>query len=387
MAPKSPAETTQTTKVDLPGWVEKASKSNYNFAKDIVDNPKNFQVYKGDRVAETSNMTTDAYKYLMNNVGAQDPLFKNAADIQARAATELDPIYAKAQGILSDVASSPFDPTSYLNPYTAEVENRAISNADRQLQQQLMAQSDKAKKAGAFGGTASSIERGVLAAEGARGIGDLSAELRRAGYDKATADMMADRAMKTTSANSMISGAATQGQGWLDSATGMLATAGERGKSVLADTSAMMAAGQNEQDQRQSLIDADMGKFYEKRDKNLDKLNILLSSLGMSPYGKTETVNKTATSESQGPDFATMGLGIAQMLMPLLSDRRDKKDIEHLYDDEETGVPIFAYRYKDQDEDTPLAIGPMAQDIEKKFPKAVIDVGGHKVVAPLGILA
>lgn len=387
MAPKAPAETRQVTEVDLPKWVERASKENYNFAKQIVDNPKNFKVYKGPRVADPSTMTTDAYDYLMRNVGAQDPLFKNAAAIQGRAATELDPLYAKAQGILSGVADSPWDPTSYLNPYTAEVEQRSIANAERSLDRSLMELGDKARKSGAFGGSASAVEKAVLASEGVRGIGDLSAELRRAGYDKATSDLIADREQKRATATDIMSGAATQGRGWLDSATGMLATAAERGKSVLGDVSAMFAAGDQEQAQRQALIDADMEKFGEKRDKQLDKLNVLLASLGMSPYGKTETTVKTGTSEQQGPDFATMGLGIAQMLLPMLSDRRDKKDIEFLHEDEETGIPIFSYRYKDAPEGSPKVVGPMAQDIKKKFPKAVVNVGGHEVVFPAGILA
>ena len=125
----SPAETTQISKVELPKWVEKASKSNYEYANKIANKP--MPLYKGQEVADPSSMTTAGYDYLMKNVGAQDPLFQNAAALQGRAATELDPIYDKAQGILSDVASAPFDPQPFLNPYIDEVENRAIANANR----------------------------------------------------------------------------------------------------------------------------------------------------------------------------------------------------------------------------------------------------------------
>lgn len=384
MSPRTPAETTQVSKVELPNWVEKASKSNYEFARKISNKP--MPIWKGDRVADQSNMTTDAFDYLMKNVGAQDPLFENAAALNSRAATELDPIYANAQGILSKVANDDsWDPSAYLNPYTGEVEQRAIANAERSLDQSIMQAGDKARKAGAFGGSASAIEKGVLAAEGARGIGDLSAELRRAGYDKATADMLADRAQKGEFANSMIAGANTQAGNWLNAASGFLDTAKGRGAQVAADTASMLSAGDKERAFRQQLIDAEMAKFYEKRDKPLERLNIRLAALGMSPYGKTETTTKTGTSESQGPDFATMGLGILQMLPALLSDRRDKKDIEELGEDPETGIPIYAYRYKDAPAGSPKIVGPMAQDIEKVAPHLVTEIGGHKVIK--GLLA
>jgi Chaperone of endosialidase len=81
-----------------------------------------------------------------------------------------------------------------------------------------------------------------------------------------------------------------------------------------------------------------------------------------------------------------MGLGIMKMLFGL-SDRRDKTDIEKLGKSEETGLPIYAYRYKGDPKNTPKVVGPMAQDIEKKYPEAVKEVGGHKIVTVPGLLA
>lgn len=383
MAAQQPSKTKQITQVKLPEWVERASEENYKFARDIASGP--MPVYGGPRIADQSNMTTDAYKYLMNNVGAQDPLYRNAAAMQGRV-NELDPIYGRAQGILSGIAKEDWDPQEYLNPYTAEVEKKAIANAQRDMQMSLMAQSDKAKRAGAFGGSASGVERGVLAAEGVRNIGDISAELRRAGYDKATADMMADREMRRMTAGDMMTGAQAQGQGWLDSASGMLDTAESRGEAVSRDFMSMLGAGAQEQQFRQSKLDSKIANFYERRDRPLERLNILLSSLGMSPYGKTENVTKTGTSEQPGPDFATMGLGLLQMLPALFSDRRDKTDIEKLGTDEDTGLPIYAYRYKKDPKNTPKIVGPMAQDVEERWPEAVSEIGGHKVIH-MGILA
>ena len=378
MTGASPAKTTQVTKEKLPGWVNRGARDNYDLAKKIAKRP--FEQWGGPNVADTSNMTTDSYKLLMSNVGAEDPLYENSAALLSRT-PELDTQYNKAYGIL-DKANGPWDPTGYLNPYTAEVEDRSISNAQRALNQQLMTQGDKARKAGAFGGSASGVERGVLAAEGARGIGDLSAELRRAGYDKATADMLADRAGMRDTAAGIISGAGAQQKGWLDTASGYLDTAEGRQKSVLSDVTAMQASGATEQAHRQALIDAEKAKWQERRDAPIENLNLRLAALGMSPYGKTETATKTGTSEEKGPDFATLGLGLLQFLPMLagLSDRRDKKDITELGVDPETGLKTYSYRFKDENENSPKTVGPMAQEVERKYPDMVAEVGGHKIV-------
>ena len=482
----SPATSEQDTKISLPKWVEQASKSNYEFAKHIAKKP--MPVYKGQEVADLSGMTQDAFKYRMGNIGAQDPLYENAADLSGRAATENDPVYDRARGVLDRAtgmagrigeldsiygqgqgmldsagamagriseldpryaeahgllrkSTGPWDPTEYLNPYTEEVENRAIANANRSVDRSLQTAGDRARKAGAFGGSGSAIEKGVLAAEGARGIGDLSAELRRAGYDKATADMLANREQMQKAAGGMITGAESQGRGWLDAAgrmteagmgkftgaekqgTGWLDSAGRmtdsansmitsadaqnknwldaaksyletasgRGAQVEADIAGMLAGGGIQEANTQKKLDAARAKFYEKRDRPLERLNIRLAALGMSPYGQREHTTATMTPADPGTDWASVILGGAKLGMGAfgLSDRRDKKDIQELGKDEKTGIPIYAYRYKDAKKGSPKVVGPMAQDIERVWPDAVREVGGHKVVRTevLGMLS
>lgn len=61
-----------------------------------------------------------------------------------------------------------------------------------------------------------------------------------------------------------------------------------------------------------------------------------------------------------------------------LSDRKDKKDVERL--GKKSGVPIYAYRYKDDAPNVPKTVGPMAQDVEKKWPGSTFGIGGHRVI-------
>ena len=65
----------------------------------------------------------------------------------------------------------------------------------------------------------------------------------------------------------------------------------------------------------------------------------------------------------------------------MLSDREDKTDIEKLGKDPETGLDSYAYRYKSDPKTYPKTVGPMAQDIEKRYPGAVRKIGGHRVIA------
>jgi hypothetical protein len=453
MGKSAPSHTTQTTEVKLPAWVEEASKSNYDLAKLVSGRP--LTQYQGPTVADQSNMTTRGYDLLNRNIGASDPLYEQAYRLQGRT-EELDPIYARARGYqdrgaaldsqyapaqqwakqaatgfggqydeanaLYRKAAGPFDPSSYMNPYRDEVERNAISNAERATTAQVMANADQARGAKAFGGSRDAITEGVLRAEGQRNIGDLSAKLRKEGYDTSVSNMFADRegmrssaagilsstgqeqrglldsagSLTSTLANrqrglydaasGLISGASTQGRGWLDAAAGINATAGARQDSLYKDIAGLLSSGMSEQGYRQSLIDADVSKFNEARNYPIEQLNMRLAALGMSPYGKTENTEKTGTAEKSGPDWATIGLGILK-LIPGLSDKRDKTDIKKLGKDSKAGLPLYAYRYKGDPKSYPKVVGPMAQDVEKKYPELVNEVGGRKVVTALGLLS
>ena len=68
--------------------------------------------------------------------------------------------------------------------------------------------------------------------------------------------------------------------------------------------------------------------------------------------------------------------GFAAAAPLMLSDRRLKTDIEKV-GKTNAGLPIYTYKYKG---DNKTQMGVMAQDVEKKTPKAVKEVGGFKAV-------
>jgi hypothetical protein len=63
-----------------------------------------------------------------------------------------------------------------------------------------------------------------------------------------------------------------------------------------------------------------------------------------------------------------------------LSDRSMKTDITKLGTDEGTGLPMYAYRYKGDKKSYPKVVGPMAQDVEKKYPHLVKKISGKRVI-------
>jgi hypothetical protein len=371
MGGSAPAHTTQTTEVKLPAWVDKASQSNYELAKSISGRP--LQQWGGPDVVAPSSMTNLGYRMLQRGAGSENPMYNRAAGMYGKAAGMFDEsrrLYEKSAG--------PFDPTKYLNPEIDNVESRSIDNATRALTGQLSAADDAALKSGAFGGSAAGVQRGILAAEGARGIGDLSAELRKSGYDTAVANMFTDRAgMRDAAAGITGTGGALTTAG-----SALTDTANARGAARIRDTGALLGAGSQEQAQRQAVLDAKKNRFLEKRDYPLEQLNTRLAALGMSPYGKTEKMEKTSTAEKQGMDFGSIFGGIMQFLPMLFgaSDRRDKTDIVKLGKSNKSEFPLYAYRYKDDPKSYPKIVGIMAQDVEKTRPDAVFEVGGHKVI-------
>jgi hypothetical protein len=397
----STTNTSQQQKVELPAWVDQASQENYQFAKDVAGRP--LQQYEGQRVADPSAMTNQGYGLIQSNVGAANPLidkatgaYDTAGAMYGKANNTLDtasPLYKQAADIYGKTAG-PLDINQYLNPYTQEVEQRAVGNANTALTQQMANNASSAEKAGAFGGSRFGVQQGVTQAEGARGIGDLTAQLRKAGIDFATTTALQDRAGIQAAAGGLLntaSGIGNQaagygnvGAGIGNTGAGYLNTAANKLAANQQDVTNLMTAGQQDQTQRQNVINADMQKFQEQWQYPTEQLNMRLAALGMSPYGKTTT--GTGTSSTETPtDWATVGLGGLKTLGGLfgsggllaMSDKNTKTDITKLTDGD---IPMYSYRYKGDPKSYPKVVGPMAQDIEKKYPSAIKKVGKYKTI-------
>jgi hypothetical protein len=369
---QSSGSSNQVSQVILPPWVDKAGQENVAEAGRIAALP--YQGYEGTVVPEFDQRTTDTLQWMLDNAGTYQSQYDDAGNA------------TRALMARGDVQAG--DLKKYMNPYTDEVERRAIANAERSgdlAQRKLEGQAAQAK---AFGGSRQAIQQAVQGAETTRGIGDLSAQIRERAYDAGTKAQQADWGRQFKNVDTGMALSKQQAE---------LAKAAQQG--LTSDYFQMLSGGKMLEDKQREQLEETYRKFAEKRDYPKEGLALRLSALGMTPYGRTEITNKNESSVSNskssgGMDFGGLlsgGIGLMSMLGGL-SDRTEKTNIEKIGKDPDTDLPVYAYDYKADVKGKKVAgpkrVGYMAQDVEKKYPSAVKKISGKRVIdfsqLPLG---
>jgi hypothetical protein len=351
----TPSTQTTVNKTELPAWVDAAGQENLNIANDLASRP--YEGFDGSLTAPQTALQQQANTNASNNANAFVPTMNDAVDATKAATT-----YTPNTFLTGDVSK-------YMNPYLDQVEARAVNNANTAFKNNLNTIGDTAISAGAFGGSRQGVAEGVAAAENARQIGDMSAQIRSDGFNTA-AGLMADDANRNLQGEQLKLGAAGQ--------LGDLANASN---TMSNQNSALLSAlGQSQQQTNQQQLQETYAKWKEQQDYPLQALNLRLAALGATPYGGTQS---QTTTGGGGGNTAMSAIGGVLGILPFLgglSDERDKTDIEELGTDPETGLKIYAYRYQGDPKNTPKVVGPMAQEVEKKFPGSVREIGGHKII-------
>jgi hypothetical protein len=193
--------------------------------------------------------------------------------------------------------------------------------------------------------------------------------------------------------------AALQGSQQRLQAAGQLgALAGQGQQSYLQGAMGAIQGQTLDQQQRQAQLDAARQYYTEQQQFPLQQLQIPLTALGMTPYGQTTTTTQSLPPSNglmQGLGAASAGVGIlgslfspaggggmlSGMLPALgLSDKNMKEDVTKVGKDKETGLDLYAYRYKGDPKTYPKVVGPMAQDVAEKYPDQVSRVGNRLAV-------
>lgn len=389
--------TTEHKEIRLPPWVEQASFENYERAKDVANRPyeanpydtvagfnKDFWLAR-DKVRELDDY--DSY-YGTAEKALQGLLKYNPADISMRSVTA---------PTMKDVNIQ-----QYMDPFIGQVEANAVRNMTNQGQIDQRRLAADATKSGGLGGSRQGIQQALQGAKTVQAIGDTSAKLRSDAFNQATSLAQQDLARQYQ--------AAVQTGNWQQAAEIQsrqddlqahgqtiaaskqmtdTATAGRQSK--MDQMAARLSFGQMMQEQAQRVRDKAASRWQKARDYPLEQLNILLASLGMSPYGHTEDSTSTTTGGGGGGGFGQAlgtGLGILKMFAGLAgaSDRDLKTNIELI--DDSGPLPIYAYDYKADVRAAKKAkrpmpmkrVGPMAQDLEKIAPGMVKRVGRRRVI-------
>jgi hypothetical protein len=166
-------------------------------------------------------------------------------------------------------------------------------------------------------------------------------------------------------------------------ALGMAPTIQNLGRTEMSDA---LTAGQILQGNEQNQINADMAKFYESANPEMQALQNYagfinpMASMGGTSAGSETGPSAFGTAVSGGLGNLFMnGLG----MLPIFSDRRLKENIKRI-GTADNGLPLYLYTYKGC---SIPRIGPMAQDVLEVMPEHVSQNCGHYMVDLGGVFA
>lgn len=411
MGSSAPKSQTVTQRTEIPAWLEDVTKENIARADAISNEP--YQAYPGQMLAGFAPEQEAAFNYAQQGVGQTAPVYGQAIN-QLTGQLYYQPGDVQPGQVSAQSVNAPTftqgDVSAYMNPFISNVEDAALSRLAGATQQGINRIGDQALQARAFGGSRQGLAEGVALGEAARSAGELSANLRSQGYNQAAQLLQADqqRNLQAQLANQAVglqagqfnAGQSLQAQ-QLNQAAGLQtaamrnATAAQlanlanqyQGSRQL-DAAILENIGQQRQAQAQAGLDEAYARWQEQMRYPTEMLNLRLGATSATPYSTTTTGNQFVP---RGNSFltglgtvgsATAGIASLAKVLPALfaSDERMKTDIQKMGKDEETGLDMYAYRYKGDPKSYPKVVGPMAQDIEKKYPEQVRNVGNRKAV-------
>lgn len=372
---------TVVNKTEIPEWVQAAGQRNLSAAYDVSQNM--LGPYQGQTVASMTPGQLEAIGAISQNAAMAQPAFAYAQQMAAQSGQYQPQMISAGQ-----LANTSLDP--YMNPYTQSVVQSSLDALNAQRQTGLNQAADAAARAKSFGGSRQAIQEAAVNSAAQQQAGSLTANLMSQNFAQAQAAAQAD-IMRQMQAQQYNQAAGLQGaQLGLSGASllGNLANMGQQ--SFLTGMGSSLAAQSAIQQQQQAELDAAQQQYLAQQQFPIQQLMLPLQALGVTPYGGTQTQTSSGGSGSglmTGLGALSSGVGILSGLKSLGlfaalggSDERLKTDIQKLGKDKETGVDMYAYRYKGDPKTYPKVVGPMAQDIEKKYPEAVTEVAGKKAV-------
>ncbi|MBR2818225.1 MAG: tail fiber domain-containing protein [Reyranella sp.] len=370
MQPTGTTESKQETK--LPENISSAGSTNMTAAYNVAQNM--LGPYKG---ATYAGLTPGAYANiagLQSLVGSSTPAYNLAQNTMGGLTNFAAPT-------INAPTLAQTDLSAYMNPYTSSVIQSGLQGIDMQRRQALNSNADQAIAQKAFGGSRQGVQEGITNSAASMQAGQLASQLANQGYQQAQQAAQFDIAnnlgtQQANAANKM------NAAGLNMSAANGLAGVAQQGQS--SNLQALMAALQGQtlaQQDQQGRLNADQAAYAAAQQFPLQQLQIPISALSATPYGSTTTGTQTQSAPGSG---AMQGIGAAAnvigILGSLFSDRDAKTDIKKLGTDSETGLDMYAYRYKGDPKSYPKVVGPMAQDVEKKYPGSTRRVNGHLAI-------
>jgi len=369
----------------IPQWVQNAGQANYGLAQQVASQP--LQQYQGQMVAGVTPQMQQAWNLAANSGSTGQPA-QSAAQAGFLNTLGQTPQQVTPQSL----ATTNLQP--YMNPYTQDVINSTLPIMQQNLGLQQNQQQNAANSANAFGGSRQAIQQGVTQAQGAMGMGEMAAGLNQANFGQAQQAATGDISRNLAAQQGNQSAALQQGQLANAASAGLGLLGNQQMQNNIANYGMLAGAGGAQQQQQQNDINAQLAKFQQAWTYPQQQLGMMESSLGMTPYDTATSGTSQSTTQQTSSNPAQMMLSAGQGLSSLFgssaggtsafggimaalgmgSDRRMKTDITRV-DTHHTGLPIYAYRYKGDPKSYPKVVGPMAEDVKKIAPHAVMPMG------------
>ena len=360
----------EVTQVSTPDpAVKAAAQGNLNFTQNLRD--AGFSPYTGQQVAPFSGQQQSSFDMANTIAGAGVP--------NVDAAGNLINSYAGAGA----GSVSPERIYQNMSPYMNQYVNMALA-PQLELQNQQFADQNRnlnraATSSGAFGDARAGIEAANLTTQQNIARTGLIGNAYNAAFNTAIGAGAQDTATnlqgQTTNAGlreqalgRQLGGAqALEGLGTYQVGTG----------TQLANLQNTM--GQQQTAQSQAGLNAKYNQWLMAQQYPFQTAQLVNQTVGAGsaamPANKTET---TSAPDNSGWAMAGNLIGSAAQFLPMLSDARAKKDIAEvgrLHDD----TPVFSFSYRG-DPTGRTHVGLIAQDVERRVPAAVVEIGGLKHV-------
>lgn len=289
---------TQTQQSMIPGGIEQRDTDNYRLLVDALNNMPG--PYTGNRVAALSPETQNLIQQLYGNVGSTNAGFNTALQ-----GTNALMGYQGQTVTPQTLAGMNLNP--YMNPYTQAVINPSLTLMDQSLAQQQNQAAASARQTGAFGGSRQGVQEAVNNAQTNLLKGQLGANLWSQNFGQAQAAATGDiaRNLAAQQSNQQYDFLGAQLRGQMANQYGNLTTAQQNNwlTGVTAAMGGQDVARQNQQDQ----LNAQMALYNEQRMDPVQRIQMRMNALTMSPYGR-QTV---ATGPGPSTDPWMTGLGTA----------------------------------------------------------------------------
>jgi hypothetical protein len=278
----------------------------------------------------------------------------------------------------------------YMNPFQQNVIDTTMGELNRQGQIGLQGVDDAMMQSRSFGGDRHAVERAEMRRNMDQQRQSILAQLNSQNFQNAqnmgTADI--NRKFAADQGNQGVR-AGMWGQG-AQGLAGLAGNLGQFGQSMydpsklaqmsqqgfnFADTIAKnnLQAGTLQQQQVQQMIDAAKMQWEQFTNQPLKGLSAITGATTVPQgYGKT--------TENPGA-LGILGAGISGLgALAGICDRRLKEDILELGVEPESGLKVYAFRYKGDPKSYTKVVGYMADEVEAAYPGTTIEVGGFRAI-------